>query len=261
MNWLTSLSPTVLVLGWLAFSLTVAALSRVVVRAVVPADESEHVRPIAAPLMPALGATFAVLVALTLAGEAGYLRAAQDIVSNEAAAASRLAWAATSPGVATAPIHAALLDYLQHTRRDEWTSRGEGNDAATAGAIATLERAVRTEAARDALGTPTRTELLASLGEVTSARRTRIAAASRQMPALYAITLIVSGVALIINAGALTFSSTLRTSTLVVGLACVVGLSFALLFAIAEPWRGGLIVSGQAIDAVIRDLGSGYFHG
>jgi hypothetical protein len=30
-----------------------------------------------------------VLIALTLAGEAGYLKSAQDIVANEAAAASR----------------------------------------------------------------------------------------------------------------------------------------------------------------------------
>lgn len=261
MTWLTSLSPAVLVLGWLAFSLAVAALSRLTVRAIVPAQEADHARAIAGPLMPALGATFAILTALTLAGEAGYLRAAQDIVSTEAAAASRLAWAATSPGVATEPIHAALLDYLDQTRRAEWNAPPEGGEATVAASIAALESVVRADASREELGTPVRSELLAALDDVTTGRRERLAAAARQMPTLYAVTVVLSGLALIANAGALTLQSGARTFTLVAGLAVVVGLSFALLFAIAEPWRGGLIASGEAIDAVLRDLRSGYFRG
>ena len=63
--------------------------------------------------MPALGAAFAVLVALTLSSEAGYLRSAQDNVASEAAAAARLAWAATTHGVESQPIQAALADYLK----------------------------------------------------------------------------------------------------------------------------------------------------
>jgi hypothetical protein len=39
----------------------------------------------------------------------------------------------------------------------------------------------------------------------------------------------------------------------------VVGLSLALLFAIAAPWEGGLVASGDPIDAVLRDLESGFF--
>ena len=73
------------------------------------------------------------------------------------------------------------------------------------------------------------------------------------------ITLVASGVALIANAGALAFRSSVRTSLLVAGLACVVGLSLALLFAIAAPWDGGLVATGDPIDAVLRDLGTGFF--
>ena len=43
------------------------------------------------------------------------------------------------------------------------------------------------------------------------------------------------------------------------GLAVVVGLSVALLFALSAPWRGPLIVSGQPLDAVTRDLQNGLF--
>ncbi len=98
-----------------------------------------------------------------------------------------------------------------------------------------------------------------SLDGVTAGRRARLAAADRDLPALYVITLVVSGVALIANAGALAFRSSVRTSLLVAGLACVVGLSLALLFAIAAPWDGALVATGEPIDVVIRDLRAGFF--
>ncbi len=126
-------------------------------------------------------------------------------------------------------------------------------------AISTLERVVRTQAAQSEIGTPASTELLTSLDALTSGRRARTAAASRQIPALYVLTLVASGVALIANAGALAFRTSLRTLLPVMGLAVVVGLSVALLFALSAPWRGPLIVSGQPLDAVTRDLQNGLF--
>jgi hypothetical protein len=259
-DWLTSLPAGVLVVGWLAFAMLVAFGARLAVRALVPAGEHADVQGFAAPLMPALGAAFGVLIALTLAGEAGYLKSAQDIVANEAAASSRLAWTATSPGVRSEPIHAALGDYLEATRASEWRGAPAAEGSSTvADAIATLERTVRAEAARTELGTPTSTELLASLDAVTSDRRQRIAAASRQVPVLYIVTLVAGGTALVTNAGALGFRSSVRASLLVAGLAVVVGLSLALLFSLGAPWRGPLVVDGHPIDAVIHDLDTGYF--
>ena len=259
MVWLTSLPAAVLVVGCLVAALLIAFGARLAVRVVVPAGEYDHVQGIASPLMPALGAAFGVLIGLTLAGEAGYLRSAQDIVADEAAAASRLAWAATSPDVRTEPIHVALRDYLQATRAAEWGGAAHDGDPAVAGAIATLEQVVRAEAARTELGTPASTELLASLDAVTSSRRQRIAAASHQIPVLYVVTLAVSGAALIANAGALGFRSSVRTTLLIVGLAASVGLSLALLLSLAAPWSGPLVVSGGPIDDVVRDLQAGSF--
>lgn len=263
MHWLTSLPALVLVLGWLLVAFVVAALARVGVRALVPAGEQDRVQLIAAPLMPTLGAAFAIFAALSLASEAGYLRAAEGLVSDEAAAASRLAWAATSPGVQTDPTQAALLHYLQTTRAEEWegAAAASGDDQATARAVARLERGVRAEAARPGLATPASTELLVALDSVTSTRRARIAAAGRDLPALYVVTLVASGLALIVNAGALIFRSSRRTSLLIVGIASVVGLSLALLFSLSGPWRGPLIVSGHPLDSIIVDLQSGFFHG
>jgi hypothetical protein len=260
-NWLSSLPVGVLIVGWLGLALLVAALGRLGVRALVPAEERDQVPQITSPLMPALGAAFAIFAALTLAGEAGYLRAAEGLVSDEAAASSRLAWAATSPGVDSEPIHSALRDYLKTTRIREWEDGDalSGDDPASARSIAGLEEAVRTEAARPTLGSPSSSELLASLDAVTSSRRARVAAASRQIPGLYVGTLVVSGLALIVNAGALTFRSRLRTSLLVMGLAMLVGLSLALLFSMTAPWLGPLTVSGHPLDAIIHDLETGFF--
>jgi hypothetical protein len=262
MVWLTSQSVGLLVLGSLAIAAIVAVAFRLAVRALIPHPEREGAVAIAAPLMPALGAAFAILTALTLANEAGYLTSAQVIVSSESADAARLAWAATTPRVETAPIQAALLNYLRATRTHEWhgNNAAEGDDPATTNALATLERVVRTQAARPALGTPSSTELLAALDALTSDRRTRLAAASRDLPALYVITLAVSGLALIANASVLTIRVRWRAAVLVGGLAVVVGLSMALLFALGTPWRGSITVSGHPIDTVITDLSSGYFH-
>ncbi|HEY6310152.1 MAG TPA: hypothetical protein VIY52_05025, partial [Streptosporangiaceae bacterium] len=82
---LTSLPAAVLIVGGLGFALLVAIGSRRAVRALIPAAERESAYTIAAPLMPALGAMFAILMALSLASEASFLASAQGIVSNEAA--------------------------------------------------------------------------------------------------------------------------------------------------------------------------------
>jgi hypothetical protein len=262
MIWLTSLPAAVLVAGGLGLALLVVIGARLALRALIPTAERDSAYTIAAPLMPALGAAFAILIALSLASEASFLASAQGIVSNEAADASRLAWAATSPGVGPAPIQSALLGYLHATRAYEWhgNNASNGDDPATADALADLEKAVRAQAARPALGTPTSTELLASLDALTNDRRARLAAASHQLPALYAVVLVLSGAALVVNATALTLRSGLRPALLVGGLAVVIGLSLALLFALGTPWRGSITVSGQPIDTVVRDLHAGYFH-
>jgi hypothetical protein len=262
MTWLTSLPAAVLIISGLVLALLVAIGARLAVRALIPAAERDGAYAIVAPLMPALGAIFALLMGLTLASEASSLASAQGIVSNEAADASRLAWAATSPGVDSEPIQSALVDYLQATRAHEWSgsNAANGDDPATTHALATLENAVRTQAARPTLGTPASTELLASLDALTSDRRDRLAAASHQLPALYVAVLLLAGAALIVNATALTLRSGRRAALLAGGLAAVIGLSLALLFALGTPWRGSITVSGQPIDAVVRDLNTGYFH-
>ena len=255
MDWLTSLPTGVLVVGCLLLTVSVGMAARIGVRRLVPVAEHDHVPQIAAPLMAALGAAFGILMGLTVASEAGYLKSAQEIVAGEAAAASRLAWASTSPDVQSEPIQTALRDYLEATRDAEWHDDGAARSSSrVVASLANLERTVRIEASRADLTTPQATELLTALDSLTSGRRSRIDAASRQIPLVYVITLMVSGLALIVNAGALGVRSSARAASLVLGLAIVVGLSFALMFSLTAPWRGGLTISTEPIDSMIADL-------
>ena len=61
------------------------------------------------------------------------------------------------------------------------------------------------------------------------------------------------------NAGAIVSAVSRRAALLVASVAIVVALSLALLCALTGPFRGGLTVSGEPIDAVIEDLRSGFF--
>src|SRR6476659_9373650 len=81
---------------------------------------------VAAPLMPALGAAFGVLVAVTIANEAVNFRAAQDGVVAEASAGARLAWGSTSETFDTPAVQQALLAYVDATTEDGWAALGRG---------------------------------------------------------------------------------------------------------------------------------------
>ena len=261
-EWLTSLPLGVLIGGCLVIAVLIATASRLAVRAFLPESQHDAAHSIAAPLMSALGAGFAILAALTLANEASALTEAESIVSTEAADVSRLAWAATTPGVEAGLVHAALLRYLEATRANEWhgPEAATGIDPATASAVADLERAVRVQAVRPGLGTPVSTELLSSVDAVTTDRRARLASAAKQLPGLYVITLLISGVVLIANAGVLTVRAARRGALVISGLTIVIGLSVALILVLENPWEGSIVVSGYPFDSVINDLVHGYFH-
>jgi hypothetical protein len=244
---------------WLAVCVACAVGTRLLTRRALPEAERTRAAAIAGPLMPALGAAFALLAALSLAGAASELRATEDQVSAEAAEASRLAWSATGPGMDTAALHGALVTYLQATRAREWSRPDEDSDAETLNALSELERRTRASAAAPDISTPHASELLASLDGLTSARRQRLAASQHDLPFLYIAVVAVAGLALIANASVLTHNDTRRLAYLPAGLIAVVGLAIALLLAIGSPFNGAFIASGYPIDKVIVDLQSGLF--
>ena len=71
MGSLLSLPTWLLVVTWLAVCGAGAAGTRWILQRVLPEDQRRQAGTVAGPLMPALGAAFALLAALSLAGEAG----------------------------------------------------------------------------------------------------------------------------------------------------------------------------------------------
>lgn len=258
MTWLVDGSPWLVLVVTLGLCGALAVGFRVLLRRHLGEDlASAH--PVAAPLMPALGAVFALLAATTIGAEAAQYRSAGDDVSAEAAAASRMAWAATSPGVDTDAIQRELGAYLVSTRATEWRE-GDATGSPTAmAALAKLERGVRTEAASTDLGTPQSSELLASVDSLSSLRRQRLAHASNKLPDGYLLVVLLSGLALVANSAALAVGHRGRAALLTGGLVVVVALALALLIAIASPFAGGFVVGGGPIDAVVADLRAGAF--
>lgn len=261
MVWLTSQSVWVLVIGCLVIAIAVALVSRQLALALLPQRDREEAHTIAAALMTAFAAAFALLTALTLANEITALSSAQTTVSTEAANAAALAWSSTNPGVEAAPLQAALRNYLVATRTFEWhgDASANGDDPQTDNALAALERSVRGQAARPEVTTPTSTELLTNMDGLTNQRRIRLADASHSIPDFYAILVVVVGLALIVNTSVVGIRGGLRSSLVTISLSIVIALSVALLFSLATPWRGTIQVSGHPIDAVIRDLNINYF--
>lgn len=260
MSWLLDQSTTVLVVLSLLLVVVVAVGSRWLIRRVVPADDLPGVSAVAGPLMPALGALFALLCALALSTEAGVLRSAGEDASVEGAAAARLAWATTSPGVPERELQGALDDYLAATRAREWADGSPDGDPTAMRRLERLEADVRDAAAAKTLTSAESSELLTSLDALSVARRQRLASLGSTLPELYLVVVVASGLALVANSAGLAIGHPRRTASLTAGLVVVVGLTVGLLLAVSAPFEGGFTVSGRPIDLVREGVQSGSFH-
>jgi hypothetical protein len=255
---LVSLPVWLVVIGALLIGTLVAIGARTALRRWL-SDEQVGVAAVAGPLMPALGAVFALLAALALSGEATELRTSEHDVAAEAAAASRLAWASTTPGVDSEAVQERLVAYLRSTRHDEWSGTGGGGAVVTRQAVSDLERVVRDQAASSDLGSAQAGELLGSMDALTSMRRERLATSAHEMPVLYLVVVATAGLALVVNAAALAVDRHQRVAWLTAGLIVVVALVIALLIGITSPFRGGFVADGTEIDVVRVDLEDSLF--
>ena len=200
--------------------------------------------------MPALGAVFALLTATSLAAEAGQYRSAEDNVSAEAAAASRMAWASTSPGIDSRD-HPGRPRRVPHLHPGpEWKGGDRDGDPKTMRALGELERTVRVRGGgQDGRQRPgRRAARLARQPHVAAPpapghRRQR---AARALPDRGADV----GPGARGQLGRARHHPPARLAALTAGLVVVVALALALLVAISAPFRGGFIVEGGPIDAV-----------
>jgi hypothetical protein len=255
--WFVDQPIVVVVLGLGALFALVVLVTKLVAR-YLPAPATHSV---AGPLMPALGAAFGVLVAITIANEAVNYRAAQDGVVAEAATGARLAWASTNAGLDTSAIQDALLAYVDATTADGWAAlgRGQSGNPVARDRLADLQRLVHQQAAVPGIGSAQASELLTSVDDLSRLRRTRIDVANRDLDGLYLFVIIFSGAALIVNATLLTLDHRRIVGLVPLGLVLVVVAAVSLAVGLSSPFRGGLEVSRAPLTTLAADLRTGYF--
>jgi hypothetical protein len=223
------------------------------------ADTSSAVS-VAPPLMPALGTAFAVLAAFAVASAATGLRDAETAVSDEANSAARLAWAISSVGPESSVLRSELQTYLDTTLATEWRridqiSAGQGGAMAS---LTALERSVRSLAASEQLGTPQRSELLGAIDDIAAARRTRFATATPVAGGVV-VLLVLSAVALVLNATVLLLDRRRRVGAMLAGLVVVTGLSISMVITLGAPFSGSFGAAARPLAGVADDLRSGVF--
>jgi hypothetical protein len=214
---------------------------------------------IAAPLTPAFAALFSVMIAFTVVAEAQHLRTVQSLANDEAAAAARLAWAATASVPERARIQSDLAEYLDAVIAVDWGDRDESGrtPARLARATQRLETAAR--GAARGLTSPEAAETLSALDAVTTLRRQLVAESSRTLPAPYLLVLLLTGLALVVNVSVLTLGAGRRALWLIPGIVVVVVAALSLLVGISAPLSGPLQLSPMAIERVAIDLRAGLF--
>lgn len=254
MSWLATRPMWLLVLLFVGGLAAVAVAARAAGGRVFRGDEASAAS-VATPLMPALGTAFAVLAAFAVASAASGLRDAESDVSREANAAARLAWASTAAADGGTEIQSKLLAYVDATLDGEWrdidrVSAGEG---AAFDELNQLERAVRAETSAGRLGAPQTAELLGAVDELGGARRSRFAEASPIAGGVVAL-LVLSAVALVVNATIVTLGRERRATAVVTSLVLVTGLSIASVVTLGSPFSGSFGASQRPLADVATDL-------
>ena len=257
MAWLASLPGWLLVIASIAIFTGAAFLGRKMMEKVSRDHPRENHHVVAGQLMPGLCAIFGIIAGLTLISQVDNWNKAQDAVAREASASARLAWA-----TADAPAdqgHIPLRRFLDTDRSVGWElTLDDSLPEPLAKSIQKLESGVRQAAKAPGTSTPQASEMLAALDDLTTARRERITAQSDHLPDMFLFALFLAGLAVVVNAAALTVGRP-QTWRLIVLLVAVVAVDIALVIALWLPLSGAIQVSDQPLADIVRQLQDGVF--
>jgi hypothetical protein len=241
------------------------SVSTIVLRAItlrlLGADRMAQGSAFAAPLMPALGVLFAFLSGFAITAMWSSHSSAETAINHEAASASALAWAATAPGADTASIHGAIQKYLASTTTEEWNqlSAREPSVERLSEDLATLQRSARTSASYSEVSSANAAELLGSLDQLAVHRSERIGAALRSLPLALFLGIVVSGLALCLNAQIVSSSGDKRSRLVTSSIIVVVAVDLAVLLILSGPFLGSQRVTADPLVAVEAKIESGIF--
>ena len=262
MAWLASLPTSVILLIALGGALALALGTTVLLHRVVHTSGREHAGLTAAAYMTALGSLFAILTGFLLNGEYTVLRQTQNLVYEEVAAGSRLAFSTEGlPAADVALIHDALGNYFDTFGTSEWRALGRGTPALSASvpALAGLQQVVFDIGSRQYTPASTADGMQAAVSDLTGIRRERVAVSSQSMPVALLVLSLMTGVALIVNAIVVTLRAGRGYALVALGIIVIVALDLAAIIGISAPFNGPFQASPQPAVELANELRDGQY--
>ena len=147
------------------------------------------------------------------------------------------------------------MNYLNAVVETEWPRQSESEPslARPIAELQHLEQVVRTSASNPNVGAADAGALLAGVDQLAMERAARISAAKNSMPLPLFITLVVSGLALCLNAVIVSIAGDRRTRHVAFSIILVVAIDLAALLILAGPFTGSQRVSSSPLVEV-REL-------
>jgi len=220
-------------------------------------DGREYAGATAAAYMTALGSLFAILTGFLINNEYSTLRHTNEVVAQESAAISQLAYASAGlPPTDAELIQQRLFTYTHDLASTEWPalSRNQPESSPAFVDLAKLEQDVVHIGSAPYPPSESVASMRDALQTMTQARRERVAIASQDLPiALFALSLI-AGLALIVNAIIVAMRAGPHYSWVAVGIILLVALDLAAILAISAPFRGPFQASTQPLQEIASEL-------
>ena len=262
MRWLASLPTVVILVLSVGGAIALGVVTTVLLHRAVRTTGREHAGLTAAAYMTALGSLFAILTGFLLNGEYSVLRQTQDLVYEEVAAGSRLAFSTEGlPAADIALVHDALAEYFATLGASEWRALGRGTPEVSASvpALARLQQLVFDVGSRNYAPAATADGMQAAVAELTGIRRQRVAVSSQSMPVALFVLSLITGIALIVNAIVVTLRSGRGFALVAAGIIVIVALDLAAIIGISAPFNGPFQASPDPAVQLAAELRNGQY--
>ena len=261
-RWLASLPTGVILLISVGGAAAFAVATTVLLHRIIRGDGREHAGLTAAAYMTALGSLFAILTGFLLNGEYAVLRQTQNLVYEEVAAGSRLAYSTEGlPAADISLIQDALSGYFGTLGTSEWRALERGTPAASAAipSLARLQQVVFDISSRGYTPSATADGMQTAVADLTGIRRQRVAVSSQSTPVALFVLSLITGVALIVNAILVTLRSGRGFALVAVGIIVIVALDLAAIIGISAPFNGPFQASPDPVVQLAQELRSGQY--
>jgi len=262
MKALTSMSDFATLMASLAFIVGFASLAAFLLIRYLPVGSRAGAGTTAHAYMTAFGSLFAFLTGFLINSEYAYLKAAQNSVGQEVAAATQLASASsTLPPPDAERIQDRMRVYLSSLPTAEWNALALDKPTSSPSGIymGELQQQVFSLSNREYPSTSALTAMEDAIAQMTQARRERIVISSGSLPLpLFALSLF-AGMALIVNAIFVALKSGARFVFVASGLVLIVALAIAAVLAVSAPFRGPFVTKASPVIELVQELQAGRF--